>query len=101
MPARDFNLHDGERGAALAVRVIPRAEENRISKILDDGTIEVRLATRSADLDKPLRRYLGQVLKVKSRRINIIAGQNRNKKLVSILDIEPGAVQELIQSEIR
>ena len=100
MPARDFNLHDGERGTALAIRVIPRAEENRITKILDDGTIEVRLATRSMDLDKPLRRYLGQVLKVKSRRINIIAGQNRNKKLVSILDIEPGAVQEIIQSEI-
>jgi len=101
MSARDFRLHDGERGSALAIRVIPLAEENRIAKVLDDGTIEVHLATRSPNLNQPLRAYLAKVLKVKTRRINIIAGQNRNQKLVSILDIEPKVVQKLIQGEIR
>lgn len=100
MPFRDFQFHDGESGSALAIRVIPHAEENQIAKVLDDGTIEIRLASRSPDLDKPLRHYLSRVLNVKTRRINVVAGKDRNQKLVSILDIEPRRVQQIIQNEL-
>jgi uncharacterized protein YggU (UPF0235/DUF167 family) len=101
MSGRDFHLHDGERGSALAIRVIPLADKNQISKVLDDGTLEVHLATRRPNLDKPLRAYLAKVLGVNPRRISVVAGQDRSKKLVSIIDIEPGTVQKLIQKEIR
>ena len=44
MSDRKFNLHDGKRGSALAVRVTPRASRNEIVELLDDGTIKVRIA---------------------------------------------------------
>jgi uncharacterized protein YggU (UPF0235/DUF167 family) len=44
---------------------------------------------------------LAKVLGVNPRRISVVAGQDRSKKLVSIIDIEPGTVQKLIQKEIR
>ena len=43
MSERKFHLHDGKVGAAITVRVTPRASKNEISEILDDGTIKVRL----------------------------------------------------------
>ena len=43
MASRNFRLHDGKKGVALALRVTPRANRNEISEILDDGTIKVRI----------------------------------------------------------
>jgi len=42
MTDRKFNLHDGRKGSALAVRVTPRASRNEIVELLDDGTIQVQ-----------------------------------------------------------
>ena len=44
MSNRNYRLHDGQKGAALAVRVTPRATSNQIAEILHDGTIRIRLA---------------------------------------------------------
>lgn len=38
MADRKFQMHDGQKGSALAVRVTPRASRNEIVEILDDGT---------------------------------------------------------------
>jgi hypothetical protein len=43
MRGRSFRLHDGQRGAALAVRVTPRARKNEIVEVLSDGTVKVHL----------------------------------------------------------
>ena len=96
MLSRNFRLHDGESGSALAVRLIPRSKDNQIAKVLDDGTIEIRLASSRPDLNKPLREYLSQVLGVREKKINVVAGKTRQEKLVSILDMKPDDVQEII-----
>jgi uncharacterized protein YggU (UPF0235/DUF167 family) len=49
MSDRKFNLHDGKKGSALAVRVTPRASRNEIVELLDDGTIKVRIAAPPSD----------------------------------------------------
>lgn len=100
MAAKKFHLHDGESGSALAVRLIPLADRNYISRILDDGTIEIRLASSKPDLNQPLRSYLARLLQVKANKINIIAGKQSNEKLVSILDMKPEDVQELILQDM-
>ena len=43
MGTRKYHLHDGRMGAALAVRVTPRASRNEITEIMPDGTVKVRL----------------------------------------------------------
>lgn len=100
MTAKKFHLHDGESGSALAVRLIPLADRNHISRILDDGTIEIRLASSKPDLNQPLRSYLARLLQVKANKINIIAGKQGNEKLVSILDMKPEDVQKLILKDL-
>ena len=40
MAPRDFHLHDGKKGAALALRVTPRASKNEIVEVLSDGTVK-------------------------------------------------------------
>ena len=49
MSDRKFNLHDGKKGSALAIRVTPRASRNEIVELLEDGTIKVRIAAPPSD----------------------------------------------------
>ena len=87
---RNFNLHNGQRGSALAVRVTPRASRSQIVGMLDDGTIKVHLASDAADdqINVELVAYLAEVLGVPKSRVEIVAGENGRDKLVSILDMD-------------
>ena len=49
MAPRNFHLHDGKKGAALAIRVTPRASRNEIVEILSDGTVRIRLTAPPAE----------------------------------------------------
>jgi uncharacterized protein (TIGR00251 family) len=99
MPAKRHNFHHGERGAALAIRVTPRANKNEISGILGDGTVKIRLTAPPVDgrANEALADFLAQVLKVPVSKIEIIGGQTGRDKLVSILDLEPEEVQARLQ----
>jgi uncharacterized protein len=90
MNSRNYHLHDGRRGAALAVRVIPRASRNEIIEILPDGTVKVRLiaALNDGEGNKALVKYLSEVLGVATSQIDIIGGISGNDKLLSVLDID-------------
>ena len=43
MDDRKFKLHDGKKGAALAIRITPRAKQNKVVDILSDGTVKVHI----------------------------------------------------------
>jgi uncharacterized protein YggU (UPF0235/DUF167 family) len=100
MRRRDIRLHDGESGSALAIRLIPLASKNEVSKVLEDGTIEVKLAARNANLNDELKGFLSELMRVSKKRINVVAGKSQHEKLVSIIDIEPSKVQEIILENI-
>ncbi|MFN8382917.1 MAG: DUF167 domain-containing protein [Anaerolineales bacterium] len=87
---RKFNLHNGQRGSALAVRVTPRASQSQIVGMLDDGTIKVHLASDAADdqINVELVAYLAEVLGVPKSRVEIVAGENGRDKLISVLDMD-------------
>ena len=76
MSDRKFNLHDGKKGSALAVRVTPRASRNEIVELLDDGTIKVRIAAPPSDneANETLINFLAEVLGVPKSRLDIVAG---------------------------
>jgi uncharacterized protein YggU (UPF0235/DUF167 family) len=98
MEHRDYHLHNGKKGAALAVRVISNAPENEITDILNDGTVRIRIISTSSDanINRELSKYLAKVLNVTQSKIEIVAGQNGNEKLVSVLDLDAESVHQKI-----
>jgi uncharacterized protein len=98
MPKRDFRLHDGKKGAAVAVRVTPRASHNKIVEMMDDGTIKIHLAAPPVDgeANDQLIRFLAEVLNVPKSKVEIVAGATGRDKLVSVLDMDAETVHKRI-----
>jgi uncharacterized protein YggU (UPF0235/DUF167 family) len=97
MPDRNFHLHDGQSGAALAVRVTPRAASNQVAEIMNDGTIRIRLVAATSDeINTALTGYLSSILGVPESAIDIVAGQSGRDKLVSILNLNSEAAHKKI-----
>ncbi len=89
MSNRNYRLHNGKRGAALAIRVTPRATSNQIAEILHDGTIRVRLeAAPGEEVNTVLRGYLSSILDVPETAIDVVAGQSGRDKLISVIDLD-------------
>lgn len=88
--SREYVLHDGKRGSALALRVTPRASRNEIAGVLNDGTIKVHIAAEPADdmINIELVSFLAEVLGVPKSRMEIVAGESGRDKLVSVLDMD-------------
>ena len=95
---RKFRLHDGKHGAALTIRVTPRARKTEFSGILDDGTVRIRISAPPVEgkANKALIKFLSKVLKVRKNQIEIVAGEKGLDKIVSILDMTADQVQERI-----
>jgi len=98
MPQRKYELHGGKMGAAIAVRVVPRASKNQISEILSDGTIKIRLTAPPVDgkANEGLLKFLAEILDISATKIEIVAGITSRDKLVSILDLDPDTVYQKI-----
>lgn len=102
MAERKFNLHNGKKGSALAVRVTPRASRNEIVELLDDGTIKVRIASPPADheANEMLINFLSEILGVPKSRLDIVAGAAGRDKLVSVLDMDAETAHQRILAHL-
>src|SRR5512145_2907763 len=102
MSDRKYNLHDGKKGAALAVRVTPRASRNEIAEVLDDGTIKVRIAAQPADDESnaALLDFLSEILGVPRTRLDIVAGLTGRDKLVSVVDMDAETAHQRIVAHL-
>jgi len=101
MSDRKYHLHNGQKGAALAVRITPRATINQITEILHDGTVRIRLmATTSEEMNAALKSYLAQVLDVSESAIEIVAGQTGRDKLVSVLNLDSETAHQKVLSHL-
>ena len=98
MDSRQFHLHDGKKGAALAVRVSSRARRNEIVEVLNDGTVKIRITTSPSDkkANQVLLEFLAEVLEIPPSKMEIVAGSTGRDKLVSILGLDANTVQERI-----
>lgn len=98
MSQRKFHLHNGQKGAALAVRITPRASKNEISEILSDGTVKIRLTAPPVEgkANLALVDFLSDVLGVPPSRIEIVAGATGRDKLISVLDMDVDALHQRI-----
>lgn len=98
MAGRSFHLHDGKGGAALAIRVTPKARQNAIVGVLDDGTIKIHLTAPPVEgqANQALLEFLSEVLDVPKSRLEIVAGHSGRDKLVSVLDMDAHTVHKKI-----
>jgi uncharacterized protein (TIGR00251 family) len=102
MSDRKYELHDGKKGAALAVRVTPRASRNEVVEVLDDGTIKVRIAAPPADdeANEALVEYLAEILGVPKSRLDIVAGLSGRDKLISVVDMDAETAHQRIVAHL-
>jgi len=99
---RKFQLHNGKTGSAITVQIITQAKQDEIAEILKDGTLRIRLAVPEDEskINQALIRFLAEVMGVKSEAIEIIGGQNRQDKLVAILNLDAMMMQDKILSQM-
>ncbi|MFL7867843.1 MAG: DUF167 domain-containing protein [Anaerolineales bacterium] len=102
MTQRNYKLHDGKKGAALAVRVTPRSSKNQIVGALSDGTIKIRItaAPNEGQANEELVKFLSDVLGVAKSRIEIVAGETGRDKLISVLDLDAETLHKKIVENI-
>ena len=102
MPKRNFHLHDGKVGSALAVRITPRASRNKIVEVQADGTIKIHIAAPPVDgeANEHLIAYLAEVLNIPKSRLEIVAGQSGRDKLISVLDMDAETVHKRILAHL-
>lgn len=95
---RKFKLHDGKRGAALTIRVTPRARKTEFGGVMEDGTLRIRINAPPVEgkANKELIRFLSDVLDVNKSRIEIVAGEKGLDKILSVLDMSAEDAEERI-----
>ncbi len=83
---RRFRLHNAKYGAALTVRVTPRARKNEFAGILEDGTLRVRIAAPPVEgkANAALVEFLAEVLRVRKSKIEVVAGLKGLDKILTI-----------------
>lgn len=103
MSAQKYHLHNGQKGAALAIRVTPRASRNEIVEILSDGTVRIRLTAPPVEgkANEALITFLAEVLDIPRSRLEIVAGFAGRDKLVSVLDVDPETVHQRILQNLQ
>lgn len=90
MSQRKYHLHDGKKGAAIAVRITPRSSRNQIMGVLHDGTIKIHItaAPVEGEANAELVKYLSGILGIPKSRLEIVAGATGRDKLISVLDMD-------------
>ncbi len=86
-------------GAALTVRVTPRARKSEFAGVLEDGTLRIRISEPPVEdkANRALIAFLAKVLGVKKGRIEIVAGQKGLDKIVAVEAMTAEEVEKRIQ----
>ncbi len=97
MPNQKFT--DARQGAAITVKVMPRARKTQVAGLMADGTIKIRVAAPPVDgaANQALIEFLAQVLGLPKDQIEIIAGAASQRKLISLVGISPEAVDAVFR----
>lgn len=100
---RKYRLHDGKKGAALAVRVTPRASHNEIVEIMSDHTVKIHLIAPAHEgkANDELIKFLAEVLGAPKSHIDIIAGASGRDKLIAVLDMDAEEVHSRIVGHLK
>ena len=102
MTSRMYQLHNGRAGAAFAIRVTIHARRDEVVRILNDGTVKIRLTAPpvKGNANQALIEFLAEILEISRSQIEIVAGETGRNKLVSIMDLDAETVQKRIMENM-
>ena len=94
-----MKFSNAKRGAAITVKVIPRAPKTEVAGLMDDGTLKIRLAAPPVGgaANRALVDFLARALGLPASQIDIIAGETSERKLISLVGISPEEVDAVVQ----
>ncbi|NDJ52194.1 MAG: YggU family protein [Chloroflexi bacterium] len=95
----DFNITDARQGAALTVKIVPKANKNEIVGIQTDGALKIRLMAPPVEgqANEELIKFLAAFFEVKPEDIEIVAGVDSRKKLVSIMNVQASEIEKRLK----
>jgi len=90
---------DARQGAAITVKVQPRARKTEVAGLMTDGTIKIKVAAPPVDgaANKALLAFLAQIFGLPVGQIEIIAGETSEHKLITLVGISPEAVDAIFK----
>ena len=92
---REFKITKAEEGAAFAVHIVPKSAKNEVvGKHGDALKIRLVAATVRCAANDTLLSFLAEKLNVELAAIEIAAGLNASEKMVVVLGLTPGEVEE-------
>jgi uncharacterized protein (TIGR00251 family) len=96
---RKFKLTNGKVGAAITVRVTPRARKSEFAGIMEDGTLRIRIQEPpvGGKANRALIAFLAKVLGVRANRIEVVAGETGLDKIVAVEAMTAEEVENRIQ----
>lgn len=98
MSNREFHITDAASGTAIAVRIVPLARCDEIAGIEEDGTVKIRLmaAPVEGEMNEALSGFLAGLLGIDPQDVEIIAGLDSRKKLVTLTNVDTASVERLL-----
>lgn len=87
MADRKFEITDARGGSALGVRVVTRAAETELAGRTEEGTLKIRLKASPAGdpaANTELVDFLANKLGVETSKIEIVAGEDKRDKILSV-----------------
>lgn len=99
MSKRQFHITDAASGTAIAVKIVPLAGADEIAGIEEDGTVKIRLMAPPIEgqVNEALARFLAGLLAIDRHDVEIHAGLDSRKKLVTLVNVETGKVERLLR----
>ena len=96
----DLNITEAVHGAAFTVKIVPKANKTEIVGIQEDGTIKIRLMSPPVEgqANEELISFLADFLNANPGDIEIVAGVDSRKKLISVINVRVEDVERLVRS---
>jgi len=94
----ESKFSDAQQGAAITVKVSPRAKRTEFAEVLEDGTLKIKVAAAPEDgaANAALIAFLAEAFNIPASQIEIVVGQTSEKKLISLVGVSPTMVEETV-----
>jgi hypothetical protein len=94
----ESKFSDAQQGAAITVKVSPRAKRTEFAGVMDDGTLKIKVAAAPEDgaANAALVAFLAEAFDIPAGQIEIVVGQTSEKKLISLVGVTPAHVDEIV-----
>lgn len=94
---QSHTFEKGQSGAAIGVRVIPTSGKSKVGGILPDGQVKINLNLGGKEENAQLISFLALLFQLPEKNFEIVAGADKRDKLIAIVGIDPGRLQEKLR----